>query len=391
VSRFSLNMPIHFWAADERSATCSFPIRSSMTRFASWAAIIAAGAFELLAAYSPGAIRLALVFFAVLAPLAALLFFHLDRRYRLLNIAIANMWQGLAFYDADGQLVLYNGQFCAMLGLRPADVRRARMYRDIIDLSVQAGNHDGRSAEEVWRQDAAFIARRQSALAYIDLPNNRTIAESHEPTADGGWVRTYADVTGRRQVEARIVHMARHDSLTDLPNRVFFHEKLEHALESASDRAPIALMFLDLDGFKAVNDTWGHAAGDRLLELVAQRLRCAVRDIDTVARLGGDEFAIIQIGVEDASQARELAKRLIAAIGDPFDIDGASIGVSASLGITFAPTNGIGIDELLRNADVALYRAKSSGRGTYCFFAAEMETHVNRRRIPETELRQAAS
>ncbi len=147
------------------------------------------------------------------------------------------MWQGLAFYAARRpNTVLYNAQFCAMLGLSPTDTQRARTHRDIVDLSVKAGNYDGLSAEQVWREDSAFIARRQPALTYIDLPSKQTIAESHEPTANGGWIRTYADITGRRQVEARIIHMARHDALTDLPNRVLFHEELEHALKSASEK-----------------------------------------------------------------------------------------------------------------------------------------------------------
>ena len=371
--RFSLNIPIQFWADAAKFGTCYFSAPSSATRFISWTAIIAAIAFELFAIQSLDAIRSPLMAAALMAPLAALFFLPQIRRYRLLKIAVANMWQGLAFYDADGRLVLYNAQFCAMLGLSPADVQRAQTHRGIIDLSVKAGNYGGLSAEQVWRADAAFIARRQPTLTYIDLPSKQTIAESHEPAADGGWIRTYADVTGRRQVEARIIHMARHDALTDLPNRVLFHEKLEHALKSASERAPVALMFLDLDRFKAVNDTLGHAVGDRLLGLVANRLQHAVRDSDTVARLGGDEFAIIQVGIENEGQADELAKRLVATIGDLYDIDGVPVSVGASLGVTFAPADGVEAEKLLRNADVALYRAKSAGQGAYCFFAADAQ------------------
>ena len=354
MSRFNLNIPIQFWVSAGKFGTCYFSAPSGVTRFISWAAIIAAIGLELFAIQGLGAIR-SLSSSCRHAPLAALVFLPQIRRYRLLKIAVANMWQGLAFYDADGRLVLYNAQFCAMLGLSPADVQRAQTHRGIIDLSVKAGNYGGLSAEQVWRADAAFIARRQPTLTYIDLPSKQTIAESHEPTADGGWIRTYADVTGRRQVEARIIHMARHDALTDLPNRVLFHEKLEHALKSASERAPVALMFLDLDRFKAVNDTLGHAVGDRLLGLVANRLQHAVRDSDTVARLGGDEFAIIQVGIENAGQADELAKRLVATIGDLYEIDGVPVSVGASLGVTFAPADGVETEKLLRNADVALY------------------------------------
>ena len=373
MSRFSLNIPIQFWVNVGKFGTCYFSAPGGVTRFLSWTAIIAAAGFELFALQSLGAFRSPLMFAALIAPLGALAFLPQIRRYRLLKIAVANMWQGVALYNADGQLVLYNAQFCAMLGLSPDDVRRARTHRDIVDLSVKVGNYDGLPADQVWREDSAFIARRQPALSYIDLPSKQTIAESHEPTADGGWIRTYADVTGRRQVEARIIHMARHDALTDLPNRVLFHEELEHALKSASERAPVALMFLDLDRFKAVNDTLGHAVGDRLLGLVAGRLQQAVRESDTVARLGGDEFAIIQTGIADVAQADELAKRLVAAIGDPYDIDGVPVSVGASLGVTFAPADGVDVERLLRNADLALYRAKSVGRSAYCFFAASAQ------------------
>ena len=371
MSRFGLNIPIQFWVTAGKFGTCYFSAPSGVTRFLSWAAIIVAAGSELFALQSLGAFRSALMFAALIAPFTALVFLPQIRRYRLLKIAVANMWQGVALYNADGRLLLYNAQFCAMLGLSPEDAQRASTHRDIVDLSVKAGNYGGLPAEQVWREDSAFIARRQPALTYIDLPSKQTIAESHEPTADGGWIRTYADVTGRRQVEARIIHMARHDALTDLPNRVLFHEELEHALKSASERAPVALMFLDLDRFKAVNDTLGHAVGDRLLGLVAGRLQRAVGESDTVARLGGDEFAIIQTGIADAGQADELARRLVAVIGDPYDIDGVPVSVGASLGVTFAPADGVEPERLLRNADVALYRAKSVGRSAYCFFAAD--------------------
>ena len=349
-----------------------------MMRFRSWTAICAAAALGLFAILLPDGFEFPVVFAGLTAPPAALFLFRHVRRYLILKRAVCDMWQGLASYNAGGELVLYNGRFCAMLGLSPADVRRAKTHRDIIDLSFQAGNSDAASAEQAWRKDLAFIARRQAALAYIDLPGGRTVAESHEPTPDGGWIRTYADVTGRRQIEARIVYMAHHDGLTDLANRSLFLEKLEHALQGASGVAPVALMSLDLDRFKSVNDTLGHAVGDQLLRRVADRLRRAVRDGDTVARLGGDEFAIIQSGIEDLSQAREFAERLVAAIGAPYEFDGISVSIGVSVGITFAPADGVAADSLLRNADVALYRAKSVGGGAYRFFSAAMEAQAER-------------
>ena len=350
-----------------------------MKRFRSWTAICATAALGFFAILLLNGFGFPVVFAGLMAPPAALFVFRHVGRYLILKRAVCDMWQGLASYNAGGELVLYNGRFCAMLGLSPEDVRRAKTHRDIVDLSFRAGNGDPASAEKAWRKDVAFIARRQAALAYIDLPGNRTVAESHEPTPDGGWIRTYADVTGRRQIEARIIYMAHHDGLTDLANRSLFLEKLEHALQGASGAAPIALMSLDLDRFKSVNDTLGHAVGDQLLRRVADRLRRAVRDGDTVARLGGDEFAIIQSGIKDLTQSRELAERLVAAIGAPYEFDGVSVSIGVSVGITCAPADGVAADSLLRNADVALYRAKSVGRGGYRFFSAAMEAPTERR------------
>jgi diguanylate cyclase (GGDEF)-like protein len=379
MSGFILNIPIRFWAHVGNSTTCSFPTQPSMMRFRSWTAIGATAALGLFAVALLDGSGFPVVLAALTAPSAALFVFRHVRRYIILERAVSNIWQGVASYNIGGELVLYNRRFCDMLGLSPVDVRRAKTHRDIIDLSFQAGNSGAASAEQAWRKDVAFIASRKAALTYIDLPGNRTVAESHEPTPDGGWIRTYADVTGRRQIEARIVYMAHHDGLTDLANRSLFLEKLDHALQGASGAAPIALMFLDLDRFKLVNDTLGHAVGDQLLRRVADRLRRAVRDGDVVARLGGDEFAIIQSGIEDLTQARELAARLVAAIGAPYELDGISVSVGVSVGITFAPADGVEADILLRNADVALYRAKSVGRGAYRFFSAAMEAQVERR------------
>ncbi|HEY3719896.1 MAG TPA: diguanylate cyclase [Roseiarcus sp.] len=384
MSRIRFNIPIRFWGDAAKSGTCSFPAEPSLKRLRAWTAILAAAAFALVAMLLLDGFGFPAVF-AVLTTPAALFVLRQVRRYFILKIAVSNMWQGLAFYNSNGELVLYNGPFCAMLGLSPADVRCAKTHRAIIDLSFQAGNCDASSAEQAWRKDVAFIARRQAALAYIELPGNRSVAESHEPTADGGWIRTYADVTDRRQIEARMIHLAHHDGLTDLGNRVLFYQRLEQALENASEATPVALMFLDLDRFKSVNDTLGHAVGDQLLRLVADRLRRAVREEDAVARLGGDEFAIIQNGIRDASQVRELAERLVAAIGARYEIGGVPVSIGVSLGIVLAPSDGVASDRLSRNADIALYRAKSVGRGAYCFFA-DLDAALQQRRLVEAEV-----
>ena len=197
------------------------------------------------------------------------------------------------------------------------------------------------------------------------------------------------DVTERKQAEARIAYMAQHDALTNLPNRVLFHERLDGALSQLPRRGGlIAVHCLDLDHFKSVNDTLGHPLGDELLRVVADRLKGKLRDCDLVARLGGDEFAVIQ-NIAHPNEASDLAARLIAAISASYDIQGHEVIIGGSIGIALAPGDGNAADVLLRNADMALYRAKAEGRGTSHFFEAEMDRRVQARRLLELDLRKA--
>src|SRR4029079_9434490 len=179
-----------------------------------------------------------------------------------------------------------------------------------------------------------------------------------------GWLATHEDVTDRRHVEAKMAHMARHDALTSLPNRVLFREKMEQDLGGLAAGERIAVHCLDLDYFKSVNDTLGHPIGDALLRAVTQRLLSCIRDEDAVARLGGDEFAIIQ-RVVDVADAEALARRIIETVSQPYDLDAHQVVVGVSAGIAIAPVDGHEPDELLKNADLALYRAKSDGRGVF--------------------------
>ena len=223
----------------------------------------------------------------------------------------------------------------------------------------------------------------------VELPDGRTIAVLNHPMADGGWVATHDDITERRRAEQQIAHMARHDALTGLPNRVLFRERLAEALAGVSRGGKLAVLYLDLDRFKGVNDTLGHPIGDELLKAVAGRLRHCVRETDTVARLGGDEFAIIQTGIEQPLDAATLARRIGEAVRAPYELDGHAVVVDASIGIAIAPSDGDEPDELLKNADMALYRAKADGRGTYRFFEPAMDMRMKARRELEIELRQA--
>jgi diguanylate cyclase (GGDEF)-like protein len=234
-------------------------------------------------------------------------------------------------------------------------------------------------------EHAGFLSEKSAGPHLYELSHDRVISCIYSPTADGRWVATYEDVTERRQAEAKIIHMARHDALTNLPNRVLFQDKMEEALKRGD---PLAVMFLDLDRFKAVNDTLGHSVGDALLCAVTERLQRVVRGADTVARLGGDEFAIVQVSAKP-TEASELASRIIDTLIEPFDILGHQVVIGTSIGIAMAPADGNEPDQLLRNADMALYRAKAEGRGAYHFFQPEMDAHMQERRKLELDLRKA--
>ena len=204
----------------------------------------------------------------------------------------------------------------------------------------------------------------------VEFGNGRVISVSRQPLKGGGWVSLHEDVTERRRQEEKITHLARHDPLTGLANRVLFREQLEQNLQRLTRGQGFAVLGLDLDHFKAVNDTLGHPIGDALLKQVSQRLLACVRHGDLVARLGGDEFAIIQAGVRDASRTEALAARIVETIGAPFEIDGNPIEIGTSVGITLAPRDGADADKLLKNADLALYRAKNAGRSRLRIFRA---------------------
>ena len=200
---------------------------------------------------------------------------------------------------------------------------------------------------------------------------------------------TYEDVTERYRSEARISFMARHDSLTGLPNRALFGERLEQALAGLNRGGEFGLLLVDLDRFKEVNDTHGHPVGDALLRAVAKRLTGCAREDDTVARLGGDEFAIIGTGLRDVSEVEDLAARIIRTVAEPFSIDGYRLEIGASVGIAVATTANSHADGLLRDADIALYSVKKDGRGTFALFTPDMDVALQARRALEHDLLQS--
>jgi diguanylate cyclase (GGDEF)-like protein len=223
-----------------------------------------------------------------------------------------------------------------------------------------------------------------------ELPNGLVVEVGYVPLAGGaGWVVTCQDITARQRAEQQVVFMARHDALTRLPNRVMFRERIELAIAQTERTIAAAVLFLDLDHFKAVNDTLGHPVGDRLLCSVADRLDSCVRQVDTIARFGGDEFAVIQVGPERVEDVAVLAQRISDVLSAPYEVDGHQVIVGVSIGIAMVPADGSDPDTLLKNADIALYRAKAEGRGVFRLFEPAMDAHLQQRRVLELDLHRA--
>jgi diguanylate cyclase (GGDEF)-like protein len=303
---------------------------------------------------------------------------RLDAARSQLAAALANITQGLCFFGADARLILCNDRFGEIFALPQAATRPGAKLGA---LGGAVGAH--------LTALAAAGGDTTPRHAVIDLPDGRAIVVQLQRLADGGWVATQEDITDRRAAEQRIAFLARHDTLTGLPNRALLMERIGHAMVARGRGAGFALLFLDLDRFKAVNDTLGHAAGDELLRAVADRLRAEVREEDTVARLGGDEFVVLQCGVPLQGQAAVLAERIIAAVGAPYTIAGQEVSIGVSVGIDLRAGNQAGPDEVLRRADLALYAAKAGGRGRFCFFEPSMDQTVQSRQALEADLRQA--
>ncbi|HEX9470452.1 MAG TPA: EAL domain-containing protein [Bradyrhizobium sp.] len=306
------------------------------------------------------------------------------------DTAINNMSQGLCFFDAAHRLIVCNDRYVDMYDLPRDRVGPGTPLAEIVDLRFAAGSFPAMSRDEYlhWRSNVAISAEPTDSI--VELRNGRTFKIRHRPMPDGGWVATHEDITEQRASEVKIEYMAHHDALTDLANRVLLNERLEQALGRRIHREEmVAVHHLDLDQFKAVNDTFGHPAGDKLLKIVAERLRALVGETDTIARMGGDEFVIVQAPITDPADATALAQLIIGSISEPFDLDGHQAVIGASIGIAVGPGDGLRPDKLLRNADLALYRAKGDGRSTFRFFEPAMDLQMQTRRIMERDLRKA--
>lgn len=313
----------------------------------------------------------------------------LKTKHIQLDAALNNMVQGLAMFDGQHCVVIANDQYAEMYGLTREQVKPGTSLRQIVEYRIANGHLRGKAVDDIVNAILNRLQGEKAAHHTIAMEDGRYILVSAQ-SMPGGWaVTTHHDITEQRRSEAKIAHMALHDALTDLPNRTLLNERLQDALSRVKRSGIVAAHILDLDHFKKVNDTLGHAVGDKLLKVVTERLRALVRDSDTIARMGGDEFAIAQVGIADPTDATNLARRVIEAVSEPYEIDGHQVIIGASIGIAIGPTDGQDPDQLMRNADLALYRAKEDGRGACCFFEPEMDAQMQARRTMEYDLRKA--
>ena len=303
--------------------------------------------------------------------------------------ALSNMSQGLCMFDSADRLIVANSRMAEMLAMPAARFATGMTLENILGKTSDVSSARQADIDTMYSSIQHLKAAGVPADSFCELTDDRTLAANFVPVAGGGWLVTLEDITARRLAEAKITFMARHDALTGLPNRALFHDRLKEAVARSRRGEPCAVLYLDLDHFKAVNDTLGHPVGDALLREVTERLGQQVREVDTVARLGGDEFAIIQSKVDQPGGATALAKRLVEAVSQPYDFDGNQFIIGASIGIAIVPGDGQDPDELMKNADMALYRAKGDGRGRWRFFEPEMDALMQARRSLEMDIRRA--
>ncbi len=309
---------------------------------------------------------------------------------RQFDTALNNMPHGLCMFRADGRLAVMNNRFREMLNLPDDVVNRDMSASDIVDACATQGTVSAASGKLIVAE-IEHTQTRDMITSDPDITRDRSLSWTFQPMDGGGAVVLVEDITERRRAEARIRHLARYDELTELPNRVNFRDEIEHLLKLPLEAGRLsALLFVDLDQFKQVNDTLGHPCGDELLCAVADRLRQMLRPEDFVARFGGDEFVVFLRDIHGGEDAAGLARRIVDRLSEPYKIGNHLVEIGASVGIAIT-SPGISADTLLKNADMALYRAKADGRGTYCFFREEMAQTVEARRVLELDLRKALS
>jgi len=321
---------------------------------------------------------------------------QLERVNKWFEVALNNMARGLSMFDAEQRLIVCNKLYRDIYDL-PENLTRpgtplAEIVRYHFRQETGRDTPEDRENQRKWiKQHVAELKLGKTFTHTQQLGNGRTILVTNQPLSDGGWVDLQEDITQRREAEEKISWLARHDALTEVPNRFHFHEQLEAALKRLRPEDGLAVHWIDLDNFKNINDEFGHPVGDALLKSIGARLHAIVRRPDFVGRLGGDEFAIVQSDVTREAQAAAFADRLLTVLNEPHQLMGHTLSAAASIGIALTPQHGLTADELMKHADIALYRAKAIGRGNYQFFDPAASNEQQTRRRLEADLRQALS
>ncbi|MGA3303258.1 MAG: EAL domain-containing protein [Methylovirgula sp.] len=309
-----------------------------------------------------------------------------QRTTALLSAVLDNLDQGVAMFDEKRRLLISNERYGALYDLQPEQLQPGTSLASIIAARIVNGFFAGGNPQHYFEERTSPAVEASTKLHH--LSDGRSIIVSRRPMSFGGWLTTHADVSAIQRIEERVAYLAHHDPLTGLANRQLFNEELRAAADRLDQGGEgFAILLLDLDRFKAINDTLGHPSGDALLVIVAERMRSCVGEQDIVARLGGDEFAILHMVRPDRDTTRTVAARLLETVGAAYEIDGQKVMIGASIGIAQAPDNGSEVDQLMRNADLALYRSKAEGRNCYRLYDRNMDASVRARHSLELALR----
>lgn len=314
---------------------------------------------------------------------------HADENLQLAATIFETVSEAIFVTDAENRILMVNPAFSLITGYKEFEVlgrnpkilssgrHNREFYRQMWQCLLEEGHWQG----EIWN-------RRRNGEVYPEWLSITTIKE--DETGLKQHVAIFSDITKRKQDEAIIQHQANFDALTDLPNRTLFMDRLTQELHHATRRkSRLALMFIDLDHFKWVNDNLGHSAGDALLQQVSTRLKACVRAADTVARLGGDEFTVIVPGIDSIWHIKVIAERILDQLTEAFILEGQEASISGSIGIALFPQDGQDVDTLIKNADLAMFHAKKGGRSAYQFFTKQMNTQISEQRRLEKKLRGA--
>ncbi len=303
--------------------------------------------------------------------------------------AVRHLAQGLVMFDAQHRLVICNDQYASLYGLPEELSRPGTPFEDIIAHRVANGMVPKSGSDKFVEDITRLITERGCFTEVTEMANGRFISINHQPISSGGWVSTHEDVTQRHKNEEKIRYLARHDALTGLPNRTYFNEELKRIGSRIRRGECMAVLGLDLDRFKDINDTLGHGVGDEVLRAVAERLTRAVREHEMVVRLGGDEFVLLLGPLDGPEQASMVAQRILDDFNEPMKIEGHQLTVGTSIGIAVAPKDGTDGETLIKNADRALYRAKANGRGGFQYFEKKLDADIHRRQSLEADLKKA--